>query len=133
MDDFPAIDDAVPPRTPLHVRLAQYQPSPVVECSEMWFRTIPIVVVQAKKREKKKNAAKDPVPVDPAKKAKVLDVSGVNEQGVGVDGGKNSPVSKRAGGAGKNKGGRVTVQRSQVLGKKVRWVCSVLGTKLMAM
>lgn len=93
------------------------------------------MVAQAKKREKKKNAAKEPVPVEPAKKVKVVGVSGVSGvngvngvsgQGVGVNGGKDSPVSKRAGGAGKDKGGRVAVQRSPVLGKKVRWVCSVL-------
>lgn len=84
-------------------------------------------MAQAKKREKKKNAAKEPVAVEPAKKVKVVsvNVSGVSDQGSGVDGGKDSPVSKRAGGGGKDEGGRVTVQRSQVLGKKVRWMCYI--------
>lgn len=83
-----------------------------------------IAVAQAKKREKKKNAAKEPV-LEPAKEVKVV---GVNEQAVNGtvngtvngSGSKDSPVAKRAGsGAGKEKGGRVNVQRSQVLGNKV--------------
>ena len=107
---FGAIDAAVPPRAPLDMFLANAQTSPAVTCTETWPRTNRIAVTQAKKRERKTNAAKEPVQVEPAKEVKV----------VGVDGGKDSPVSKRAGGAGKDKGGRVTVQRSQVLGKKVR-------------
>lgn len=72
--------------------------------------------MQAKKREKKKNAAKEAV-VQPSKDSK----SGGGKEGSGV---------KRMEGVGKDKGGGVTSQRSQVLGRKVRWLgrkrrCSV--------
>lgn len=115
-----------------HPPFAHHRPSWVTvarhECrSERVLETI--AAAQAKKREKKKNAAKEPV-LEPAKGVKVVGVSeqavnGTVNGTVNGSGSKDSLAAKRAGdGAGKEKAGRVNVKRSQVLANQVRCVRS---------